>query len=93
MDDVALVHIQWLKEALIQRWQELRAGELVVEAAMAEFDGEGLLHSDVRAMLTEAEATLWQLHEEVQRYGGEFRLEEPTDEQVEAVHNLVERGL
>jgi len=69
-----------LRAAWVQRWQELRAAEIVLDEVAREFDGEDPLEPDARKMLVEVRAELEELHGEMnERLGGLTRKDEPEE--------------
>lgn len=79
-DEIAEALEKGLRAAWDQRWQELRAAEIVLDEVAGEFDGEDPLEPDSRQMLVEARAELEELHSDMgKRLGGLTRKDEPEE--------------
>lgn len=92
-DEMARAVAFGLRDTLLQHWREVRAIEVVVEEAAAEFNGEDPLHPDVRRQLDEAKATLLDVHAGFEPYVGGLPLVEPSEDDVELVRKLVNKAI
>lgn len=79
-DVIATGLIAGLREIWPQRWQELRAVEIVVDEVAQEFDGEDPLDPEVRILLDKCRADLLDLEGHIEPYTGELKQEDPDEE-------------
>jgi hypothetical protein len=87
--DMARVLAAAIRANLRENWRELRAIEERIEQITEEFDGEDVLHPRVRGNLDKGRATMFDLHGQVQKYTGRFKLPEP-DEELRAIIEKIE---
>ena len=78
-----------LRKGIQMRWWELRAVELVLEEANAEFDGEDALGPRFRQRLHDAKCKVEELRDGL---GETFELSEPEEEHIELTKELVSRA-
>ncbi len=91
IDELAQALKETLQEGVLARWRELRAAEVVVEEVAREFDGEDPCVPVLRHEIDRCRSNLEGLHRDLQDYVPPFALEEPGEEQLAAVRELVER--
>lgn len=78
-----------LRDGTEQCWRTLRAIEVAIKEVAAEFDGEDPLLPDARGVMDEIRKELEDLHQQVQRYVGEFALSEPDEDAVAVVRKVI----
>jgi hypothetical protein len=83
--EIAEALLDGLVEGIGMRWRELRSLEIVLAQIAEEVDGEDVLHQDARELFDRTKEQVQILCEDVVRRGGKCKLEEPTDEEVEAL--------
>jgi len=89
-DEIAEALETGLRAAWEQRWQELRAAEIVLDEVAKEFDGEDPLEPDARKMVVEVRAELEELHGEMdKRLGGLTRKDEPEEAFIKPLRGTV----
>jgi len=93
LDDLAKVHKELIREGIDEQWRQLEAMRTVVEEVAEEFGGEDPAVPDVRHMLDHTTERLVDLHEDAQTYVEPFELGEPSEEDVAAMREQVEREL
>ena len=79
-----------LREGIQMRWWELRAVELVLEEANAEFDGEDALGPRFRHRLHDAKCKVKEICEGLEIFGETFELSEPEEEHIELTKELLD---
>ena len=93
LDDLAKVHKELIREGIEEQWRQIEAMRIVVEGVAEEFDGEDPAVPDVRHMLDHTNERLVDLHKDAQTYVESFELGEPSEEDVAAMREQVEREL
>ena len=72
------------------QWLQIRAVEIVLEEAGAEFDGEDPLRPVHRRDLEDARQTLLDLQTYLREYDETFELNEPDPDEVQSTRKLLE---
>ena len=93
LDDLVKVHKELIREGIEEQWRQLEAMRIVLEEVAEEFGGEDPAVPDVRHMLDHTTERLVDLHEDAQIYVAPFELGEPSEEDVAAMRQQVEREL
>lgn len=88
-DGVARALAQTLVTGIQVKWQELRAMELVLDEAAAEFGGEDVARPRLRNTLDTIRAMLVELHENTTQLVEPFELPEPDDDDLEYVRAVL----
>ncbi len=91
IDEIVTKLKETLQENVLLRWRELRAAEVVVEEAAREFDDEDPCVPVLRHEIDHCRSNLEQPHQQLQDFVPPFALEEPGEEPLAAVRELVER--
>jgi len=90
VDEVVQVTKAALHDGVLARWSELRAAEVVVDEVASEF-GEDPCVPVLRHEIDHCRSDLEELHRDLQHYLPPFELEEPGDEALAFVRDLVQR--
>ncbi len=90
VSDLAELLEESMKRAVVQAWQELRAVEVVLDEAAAEFDGEDPLRPRLRQDLDQARETLQKLRAYLWHRDESYELAEPGEEELDAARRLIE---
>jgi hypothetical protein len=91
MIDAAAALVEKIKHAIREQGGALAALELVLEELSAAFDGEDLLHEEVRAALDRAKASLADVASEMEPLFGKIEYGEPDPKVLEAARKIVKR--
>ena len=91
-DVIAAGLIAAMREIWPQRWQELRAVEIVLDEVAQEFDGEDPLDPEVRILLDTCRADLLDLKERIEPYTGKVKVDDPEEELLNRLRESVGDG-
>lgn len=91
VDDLVKMKKAALREGVLARWQELRAAEVAIEEVTDAFGGEDACVPVLRHEIDQCRRNLEELHRQLQDYVPPFALEEPGEEGLALVRELVER--
>ncbi len=89
VDELADALRRQLGEGIAANWRQLGALEMVVAEVADEVDGEDVLHPEARALLTESRTQLLALREKLERYTGPLALDEPDDDLLGRLRDIV----
>jgi hypothetical protein len=90
IDEIVMALKDTLRDGVQARWRELRATEVVVEEVAQEFDEDPCVPV-LRHEIDHCRSNLEELHRDLQSYLPPFELEEPGEEALALVRELVER--
>ncbi len=90
IDELAKALKEKLQDGVLARWGELRAAEVIIDEVAREF-GEDPCVPVLRQDIDRCRSELEELHRDLQSYVPPFALEEPGEEELTLVRELVER--
>ena len=92
IDKLVEMYRDILRSGVLEQWRTLGAVNAVVAEAAEEFDGEDPALPEMRQVLDQCKEKLMETHMETQRYTGPFELEEPNNDDLERVREIVEQA-
>jgi hypothetical protein len=90
IDDLVQMNKTVLRDGVLARWRELRAAKVIIDQVAKEFDGEDPCVPVLRHEIDNCRSNLEELQRDLQSYVPPFELEEPGEEQVSQVRELVD---
>src|SRR5439155_9934337 len=83
----------FIRDGVIEQWQQLRAVELRLDGIAVDFGGEDPTLPKLRQEIEDTKAKLRDLQKDLRRDAGEFELPEPVEKHMKALQELFEMSV